>query len=327
MAKPSSCINGIVAGFLLFGIFLLTAISFVTGRFGWPLYLEIFSHFQLQYFVLSAIALVLIGLTRYKVAFLVGLVCTAAIGTQIVSWYLPPKFLIPGGDSNLRVLISNINTQNQQFEEVLAFARQENPDLALFMEVDDTWKNRLDELKSQLPYSSGETSPYNFGILLYSRYPFNAVQQIDFSEDSTPSVVANVTVNNQDIAVVGTHPVPPLRSEYFHFRNRQLDQMAQYLKTVEDTKLVMGDFNITMWSPYYKRMMRHTGLKNARKGFGLRPSWPTKGTYTFLPSWAALLFSIPIDHCLVSPDVTVTNIRVGPNVGSDHRPVVVDLRL
>jgi endonuclease/exonuclease/phosphatase (EEP) superfamily protein YafD len=37
------------------------------------------------------------------------------------------------------------------------------------------------------------------------------------------------------------------------------------------------------------------------------------------------LLSIPIDHCLISPDIKVVNIRTGPNVGSDHRPLITDL--
>ncbi|MDB9525555.1 endonuclease/exonuclease/phosphatase family protein [Oscillatoria sp. CS-180] len=327
MAKSQSCLTGLLAGFSLFSILLLTTIAFFSSIYGWPVYLEILSHFQLQYFILSAIALVVIALTRYKVTFLIGLACTVALSTQILFWYLPPRFLTANGDSNLRVLISNVNTQNEQFEEVLAFTRQEEPDLALFMEVDEGWQNRLDELKSDLPHSSGEASPYNFGILLYSRYPLETVEIKDFAEDSTPSVVATIPVNGQRISFVGTHPVPPVRSQYFHSRNKQLDQMGQYLQTAATPQIVVGDFNITMWSPYYKRFIRSTDLKNVRKGFGLLPSWPTKGTYPPLPNWAPLIFSIPIDHCLVSHEVAVANVRVGPNIGSDHRPVVVDLRI
>jgi endonuclease/exonuclease/phosphatase (EEP) superfamily protein YafD len=39
------------------------------------------------------------------------------------------------------------------------------------------------------------------------------------------------------------------------------------------------------------------------------------------------LFSIPIDHCFISPSIAVTDVRTGPDVGSDHRPIIVDLRL
>lgn len=34
---------------------------------------------------------------------------------------------------------------------------------------------------------------------------------------------------------------------------------------------------------------------------------------------------IPIDHFLLSPDVKVVSREVGPEVGSDHRPVTIDV--
>ncbi|MGD1931970.1 MAG: endonuclease/exonuclease/phosphatase family protein [Leptolyngbyaceae cyanobacterium] len=323
MAKSKSCLANVAAWLLLLGIVALTAIAFFSSSYGWPIYLELLSHFQLQYWVLSTISLVGIGLTRCKIPALIGLTCVAALATQIIPWYLPPSF-VTANNGNFRILIVNINLNNTQFEDVLALARQEDPDLALFMEVTDTWRDRLDSLLTKLPYSSRETSPYN---LLYSRYPLSDVQLMPFGENSTPSVVGTVTVEGQTIALVGTHPLPPVKPYAFHSRNQQLYELGQYVQTVDAPKIVIGDLNITMWSPYYKQLMRNTGLQNARQGFGLLPSWPTKGTYRQIPNWASLLFSIPIDHCLLSPDLTVDNVQIGPNVGSDHRPVIIDLRL
>lgn len=37
--------------------------------------------------------------------------------------------------------------------------------------------------------------------------------------------------------------------------------------------------------------------------------------------------SIPIDHCLHSPDITVINRRVGSDVGSDHYPLIIDFSI
>jgi endonuclease/exonuclease/phosphatase (EEP) superfamily protein YafD len=319
-------LSAIVAWCLFAGVFGLSAIGLVTSRFGWRIYLELLSHFQLQYLVLSLIGLVGLALTHHKALFLIGLLCVAALATQIVSWYVPPKFLF-SDSGNFRILIANINTQNQQYEQVVSFAQQENPDLALFMEVNETWVNNLDVLLDDLPYSDGQDNPFNFGIVLYSRYPLQNTQLKSFSADSTPSVVGSISVSDRPLSFVATHPLPPIRPAIFHSRNNQLNLVSEYLQTVDDPTLVIGDFNITMWSPYYRRFIRRTGLENARRGFGLLPSWPTERTYGKIPGWASLLFSIPIDHCLLSPDLTVTDVRVGPNVGSDHRPVIVDLRL
>jgi len=57
-------------------------------------------------------------------------------------------------------------------------------------------------------------------------------------------------------------------------------------------------------------------LPDSRAGRGIQPSWPAS-----LP--AAL--RIPIDHCLVSPGIAVVGRQLGPQVGSHHLPVIVDL--
>jgi endonuclease/exonuclease/phosphatase (EEP) superfamily protein YafD len=36
------------------------------------------------------------------------------------------------------------------------------------------------------------------------------------------------------------------------------------------------------------------------------------------------LMRIPIDHCLFSPGIRILSKEVGPRVGSDHFPVIVD---
>jgi endonuclease/exonuclease/phosphatase (EEP) superfamily protein YafD len=79
--------------------------------------------------------------------------------------------------------------------------------------------------------------------------------------------------------------------------------------------IIAGDLNLSPWSPYYARLVRETGLADIRKGFGLLPTWPTH----LRP------MMIPIDHCLVSPDISVSRVRTGEHIGSDHLPLIVDL--
>ncbi|NEP46367.1 MAG: hypothetical protein F6K35_47090 [Okeania sp. SIO2H7] len=82
--------------------------------------------------------------------------------------------------------------------------------------------------------------------------------------------------------------------------------------------IVAGDLNVTPWSPHYRDLMMRSGLKDARRGFGLLPSQSS-----FMPQ--VPIFAIPIDHSFVSNDVQVVDIYVGPNVGSDHLPITTDM--
>ena len=81
--------------------------------------------------------------------------------------------------------------------------------------------------------------------------------------------------------------------------------------------LLCGDLNLTPWSPVFWRFLRRSGLADSSRGFGVQPSWPVGKPW----------MSVPLDHCLVSPEITILDRRLGPAIGSDHYPVWVDFTL
>ena len=139
----------------------------------------------------------------------------------------------------------------------------------------------------------------------------------DIAEVGVPGIRADVEVNGRTVTLLNIHTLPPASSQYFEIRNRQLTALADFANRQEDLVLVAGDLNTAMWSPYYKRMERDSGLVNARKGFGVVATWPS-----FYP-----IFRIPIDHCLISPEIEVVDFRRGPAIGSDHLPLAVDVHV
>jgi endonuclease/exonuclease/phosphatase (EEP) superfamily protein YafD len=112
--------------------------------------------------------------------------------------------------------------------------------------------------------------------------------------------------------------MPPVGGyELFLLRNAQLQEAAMTMRQLPEPKILIGDLNTTVWSPYFSQLVEESGLRDARKGFGVVPTWPT--------DFPTPLMRIPIDHCLVSRDIRVVNIGAGPRVGSDHLPLIVDL--
>lgn len=331
MEKNSSpsCLSSVVGSLCVGAIALLSLFAYGTSHYGWRIYLELFSHFQVQYLVLALLLLGCLVLLRHKGLMLIGLFLCTLLSMQVLPWYAPPKRLLTDvhADADLRVFIANLNTQNTRYEDVLDIVRSEQPNVAIFMEVDQAWKETFDTLVDILPYSSGQTNPFNLGLLVYSDIPLNDTHIEFFGTENNTSVVTQLTVQNQPITLIATHPVPPVRPGLFQSRNRQLDLIIQYLEPIQNRVILAGDLNITMWSPYYRRLENFTGLHNARNGFGILPTWPTPVIYQHIPGWFTSLFLIPIDHCLLSADWNVSNIRTGAETGSDHRSLVVDLEL
>ena len=128
----------------------------------------------------------------------------------------------------------------------------------------------------------------------------------------------DLEVHKQRVLLVVTHPWPGLNSPGFSSRNQQLERVGAFMAQAPRPCILVGDLNATMWSDAYKRLVHQSGLLNTRAGFGLLPSFPMDK----LP-----LLRFPIDHCLISPDLTVVNCRLAAPAGSDHAPLVVDLRV
>ncbi len=230
--------------------------------------------------------------------------------------FVPPAPRPPAAAAKLcRVVTVNVHTANLRHDLVEAFLRRENPDVILLIEVDARWLTQLAALTNAWAHTIHAPRDDNFGIALFSRHPFSQARVIALGEAGLPSIEAEVQIDGQPVWIFGTHPLPPSGAENARLRDTQLEHAAEHAAARPGSKVLLGDLNTTPWSPVYRRLLAGSGLIDTLRGRGYQPTWPGH----FVPLW------IPLDHCLVSPDLTVLDRRVGPHVGSDHRPVIVDL--
>jgi endonuclease/exonuclease/phosphatase (EEP) superfamily protein YafD len=300
---------------------IATCLLSLIGTIGGNRYLDLLANFQLQYLLASLVIASFLACTRYKKLLFVALICVGINLREIVPWYLPSSLAASPSSSEVRILMSNLyGYKNDNYEGAIAFIRQEKPQIAAFVEFTKEWQQQFEVLQDIFPYS--KTTP---GAAIYSQQPLDNVEVKYFTARRNPSIVADFNLNGQKVSLIATHPRTPLAQRNFENRNQHLDAIAQYVQTLKNPAVVIGDLNITMWSKYYKNLEQKTGLRNARQGFGLMTTWPRNRLP--IPGILEPLFSIPIDHCLVSSDIQVADFRTGLNIGSDHLPLVVDLRI
>ncbi|WP_413281227.1 endonuclease/exonuclease/phosphatase family protein [Floridanema evergladense] len=296
-------------------LIILLSITGYLGKFNYIL--DLTAHFKLQYLVIGFCAFFFFLLTRNKIGLVISVGCILLNLVEIVPWYLPQSAIAAETTvGQLKVFQSNVLYNNKKYSKVISLVREEKPDIAVFVEVSEVWAKELAALKDLLPYSVISQDSYNFGTALFSKFPLEKVSLEQF-QGPRKTIVATIKYRGKEVIVMGTHPNYPLQKIGFIHRNSQLQAMADYLVKVNNSVIVMGDFNITMWSPFYKRFIEETKLKNGRFGFGVQPTWPN-----FLP-----LLSIPIDHCFVSENIQVIRSRTGRDVGSDHLPMITDLAI
>ena len=96
-------------------------------------------------------------------------------------------------------------------------------------------------------------------------------------------------------------------------------ELIRYVRTQSPaTTLVAGDFNLPGWTFQLRRIEAGMGLERRSRAL---PTWPA-----FLGDHRVPTPLLPIDHLFAGRDWEVEDIRRGPFLGSDHYPLVVDLR-
>lgn len=285
------------------------------GRLWWVW--DLCSHFRVQYLLaLAAVLVVTLARRRFVVGGVFGLFAAANLAC-IAPYYWPAAAAIDQPSAHLRFISVNVHTANRHFDLVRQLVLDYDPDVALLIEVDADWIAALEALRARYPYWHVAARQDNFGIALCSKRPFAACRTLYLGTAELPSIAAEIEVAGQSLTMVGTHPLPPTSAAYTAARNEQLAAVAEYVAAVPGLKVVMGDLNTTPWSHCFRDFVASTKLVESAQGRGVQPTWPT----------GRLWLRIPIDFCLVSDTLAVTGRQVGPDIGSDHFPVIVDVAL
>jgi endonuclease/exonuclease/phosphatase (EEP) superfamily protein YafD len=228
----------------------------------------------------------------------------------------------------LRFLTLNLHgrgTDPAAFRDLIA---DERPDVVLLTEMPRDLAPLTDGPASALPgYRLVDRRGSGFDLALFSRWPFGE-WSIDRSAgghlpvivaDICPGAPATDEANAESRAaclrLVGLHAARPLEGEAKP-QDAQLRRAAQFAAAAPDGRVVLlGDLNLTPWSPRFRTLLAEAGLRDAGLEQPLAATWRSP-----VP-----LVGLPIDHVLTGPGLTVTCARTGPEVGSDHLPVIADV--
>ena len=279
---------------------------------------ELAVHFRVQYLaVFAAAALVLWASKRRRDALVI------AAGFLINAAYVLPLILVAASASHAasaptyRALQLNVLTENHRYASVADLLRRVRPDFAVLEEVDEPWVAALHAALAEYPYVYSWPRSDNFGIAVFSRRKMVEQRTHLWGPKQMPVLELALDLDGRKLRVFGIHPPPPTSPAGWRLRDDELRWTAKAAGQASRPLMVFGDMNTTSWAPVFGELLRGGRLLDSRAGFGIQPSWPD----------ANVFLRIPIDHVLVSPEVAVRRRWIGPPVGSDHRPVVVDFSL
>ena len=301
------------AGFLgAFGFFV-GAVSLAGYLSAYHWIFDLFCHFRFQYVVsLTVVAVGFAVLRNWKSAALVGIIASINAWT-LVPYLLPTNQSQPMGGVIREALQINVERGRGDKGAVGELIQARDPDLVLLSEIDSEWLETLSPALETFPYRLTEPRTDHFGIAFFSKFPFERSKTLPIGPVDLPSTLAVVEFPETDVLVLGTHTIPPGNARRTPLRNRQLAALGTLISEATHPTLLMGDLNTSPWSFHFQDMLRVAGLKDSGIGWGFQPTWSANNWFLWTP----------IDHFLHTSEIRVLDRKIGPDVGSDHYPLIV----
>lgn len=283
----------------------LLSVAAFFGGLDWRLDLVANARVQL-WWVLGALTLVALP-TRSRTA-----IVAAGLGAAVNLAVVVPLYLPAGGEpvgEPVRILSFNLLSTNDRYEDVVAYIRETDPDVVFLHEGTALWEEALEGFfLPDFEIVSGRTPDLIFGTI--ALVPEGA-DVVNLGFGSRQGRALEVRLDGLD--VLGVHPLAPVSDRESSLRDAQHASYADWAAG-RSAAVVVGDFNATPWARPFRSLLRVGDLANSQRGFGVAPTWEV-----------GRIFALPIDHLVHTDDLVVTERVVGPDLGSDHRPLLVEV--
>lgn len=313
------------------GVMLALTVAGYAGGLYWLF--DLMSHFRLPLLWMAGVALAgLLVLRSWKWAAVAGLVVLLN-GASIHGRLFQSSTQVPvDGATIVRIFYTNVLSSNDDAPGLASQILQADPDVILLVEINERWLTDLDEVTADYPHRVEVPRADNFGIAGYSRLPLTLATAFPLIADSlglgVPALQLVVETPDGPVQLLAVHTVPPVSARASAGRNEQLAQIADRVQGATLPTAVVGDLNITPFSPQFSRFVQGSSAA------GEPPCLTTGLTAAEHPlsmgTWMAGLpapLRLPIDHCLVGSGLQVAALKTGEPFGSDHRPLICQIAL
>lgn len=276
---------------------------------------DLFSHFRIQYVLAGFLLLpIFLWLRKYWVA---TAILSSIIFHSFALWpYLQSSRVMASSEEpyTVTLLFANIYYKDPDFEKILTLIDHEDPDVMVFAELSEESFSILKALIGpKYVFTGFEEGKGAYDISYFSKQEPELAMALEFTQGN-PSILLRYQVDGQSLSVLGIHPHSPVAAHSTEERDLHLEAALAYAASTPGPITVLGDFNISQFSPKFPKLLKKYGLVDTQLEFGLQPSWHANS----LP-----VFRIPIDQVVVSQEVEVYDRYIGQPTGSDHLPVIV----
>jgi endonuclease/exonuclease/phosphatase (EEP) superfamily protein YafD len=271
----------------------------------------------------GAIALLMATSPRRKAAALLGLALVAGAalleGPELAARARPGWAAAP---AEVRIVQFNVWKQNRAPALAADWVASQHADFVVLQEAAVVGAQVAERLARQYPFvvSCRGRKPCSTLILSKIAPVASAGLATGDAEDrkALSAAWARYDLEGRSITIVAAHlarPWPWGRQE----KDRRL-LLSAVRRLAGRNLILVGDFNTTPWTFAGRRQDAAFGMRRITRALFTWPAYVTTryGTVQAIPF-------MPIDQAYVRPGLLPVAVRRGPRLGSDHRPVVIDL--
>lgn len=247
---------------------------------------------------------------------LAGLAATAIGTALLVPAVRDPRPAAPApGSPVVRLLALNLWERNGDVAAVAELVERERPDVVALTELTPTWSRALAPALRGYPVRAAAPRAGTSGIGVYGRRSLERADVVRLVEGGRPSVEAQLALGaGGTVRMLVVHPPSALLPGDLGVHERELAAIGAWARAQGPRTAVCGDLNAAAWTRTLRRAMTDGRLRPLLPGGLFTGSWPA------VPA----PLRVAIDGCLVGRGLR-GRATLGPRVGSDHLPVLVEL--
>jgi len=334
---------GIVAAYTAAILIYLLLLGLFGGDFWWLALLNTFAPYLFLPLLITLPLALIARLPRFAALQTIPLLIALL---WFIPSLLPSPAPPPNGREPLRVVLFNMMGAWNDMVTAQPWLVQQDADIIVLVETESPFFDpRLPELYVMYPYEE----EIRGNIRVFSRFPFSEIEPI-WLEEVTGKLPGrlmlrlNIQWDEQPFSLYAVHlslperePQQPGDSVYnvgfpFSFmleydesrRNQQIERLLQIVQNETQPYLVLGDFNTSSYSMIYAAMAAVMQDSYQEMGDGTGHTYPVGGVPPF-PAWVQPM--LRIDYIWHSQQWRTTHFAVGPELESDHLPLVAELVL
>lgn len=282
---------------------------------------ELAVHWQMHMAVVSLLFAVIFMFSSRAIFALWLLVLAIAFTAPALQAFATAPLPEGRAKANLKILQFNVLYTNEEFAKSIPWIIAQDADIVVLQEINEARSQELGELKKIYSWSRVKLNDKRepFGMAIFSNIPVSQFDYVDIDNGWNHYSRTELLIAGSKLHLYELHTPPPVTEYFFEQRNMELELMADLLaKDKTPYRLLVGDFNSTIYSPYFQNIVAKANLHHAQQGYNMEGTWPS-----FLP----LPLRIGIDQMLVSKQIKIENRTIAPYQGSDHLPVITNLTL